>query len=343
MPKSQSRPSPMLSGGEPEMTMARPEDLQPAGNAAMIDAMKAAAPAAPAGALAAPVSAGESPVGTRPAERAPPQRSPADTVAGTVNAANKVRGIGMLAANPTPMGAVLAGAGLLKTVWDAGKHIQENAPYVTRDRGGVSYGVAHDNAGVRARTGQPEPVAAAPEPGVSEPVALVEPSVDLSRARAFGRVQQALEERRMADAEHLAAVFLQRYPTGSLSAEAGVLQIEAVATHDPAAAVRLADAWLGSHRNLDQRHDVLLLRATAARDGLQDCALALPSYEELARLASGAQEARALAFLGLCAADVGDSGRAATALDAALIHPDLPRALAPRVRTARARLHEDPQ
>lgn len=183
-----------------------------------------------------------------------------------------------------------------------------------------------------------------PEPAVSEPVALLEPEAptppDLARARAFGRVQQALEEQRLADAEHLAGTFLQRYPTGALSSEAAVLRIEAVAARDPAAAVHLADEWLVGHRDLDLRQDVLRLRATAARDGLEDCALALPSYAELARLASGDDEARALAFLGLCAADVGDAERAREALDAALNHPDLPRALAPRVRSARDRLED---
>ena len=175
---------------------------------------------------------------------------------------------------------------------------------------------------------QPPPVEVTPEP-------------DLARARAFGRVQLALEEHRSADAEHLASLFLQRYPTGALSSEAAVLRIEAVAAGDPAAAVGLADDWHAGHRDLNQRLDVLRIRATAARDGLQDCALALPSYEELARLASGGDEARALAYLGLCAADVGDDARARTALDAALSHSALPRALAPRLRAARDRLHED--
>ncbi len=193
---------------------------------------------------------------------------------------------------------------------------------------------------------EPEPEAQ-DEPEVSEPVALLEESEassgedTIARARAFVRVQQALEEERLADAEHLASLFVQRYPTGTLSSKAAVFRIEAVTARDPAAAVALADAWLAAHRDLDQRQDVLELRAAAARDGLKDCALALPSYEELARLASGDVEARALAFLGLCAADVGDADRALTALDAALAHPSLPRALAPRVRSARDRLPED--
>jgi hypothetical protein len=187
------------------------------------------------------------------------------------------------------------------------------------------------------------------DPVGSEPVALLEEQPadptsardSLTRAKAFGRVQQALEEERLADAEHLAGLFIQRYPTGTLSSKAAVFRIEAVAARDPAAAVALADSWLAGHRDLDQRQDVLKLRATAARDGLKDCALALPSYEELARLASGGEEARALAFFGLCAADVGDVDRARPALDAALAHPSLPRALAPHVRSARDRLPED--
>ena len=214
-------------------------------------------------------------------------------------------------------------------------------------------------APVVAARPEPEPApepAPAPEaqeePQGSEPVALLEePPASrgeassgedmIARARAFGRVQQALEEGRLADAEHLAGLFVQRYPTGTLASKAAVFRIEAVTARDPAAAVALADAWLAAHRDLDQRQDVLELRAAAARDGLQDCALALPSYEELARLASGGEEARALAFQGLCAADVGDVDQARTALDAALAHPSLPRALAPRVRSARDRLPED--
>ena len=137
------------------------------------------------------------------------------------------------------------------------------------------------------------------------------------------------------------SLFLQRYPDGALSAEAGVLQIEAVAATDADRAVKLADLWLGTQPDHGRRVDVLTLRATLARDRLEDCRRALPSYRELARIATGGAQARALAYQGICAAQVGDAAQAAPALDAALSHSSLPRALAPRVRAARDRLRED--
>ena len=184
---------------------------------------------------------------------------------------------------------------------------------------------------------------AASGPAVSEPVAALEQPValDLARARAFGRVQAALEDGRPVDAEYLAGLFLDRYTEGSLRSEAQVLQIEAVASRDPRAGLALADAWLTAHAVHAQRVDVLMLHATLARDRLEDCARALPSYAELVRTTASAAQARALAFQGLCAAEVGDVALARPALDAALTHPDLPRALAPRVRSARDRLRED--
>ena len=205
-------------------------------------------------------------------------------------------------------------------------------------------------APVPAPVRQPPPAAAPTpppmEPTEPEPVAALEPSApssspDLARARAFGRVQEALEGGRHSDAAYLADLFLQRYPDGALSAEAGVLQIEAVAATDADRAVKLADLWLGTQPDHGRRVDVLTLRATLARDRLEDCRRALPSYRELARITTGGAQARALAYQGICAAQVGDAAQAAPALDAALSHSSLPRALAPRVRAARDRLRED--
>lgn len=196
-----------------------------------------------------------------------------------------------------------------------------------------------------------EPDEVPPEPAVvaSEPVAALEPdlpaepnpSPDLAQARAFGRVQQALEDGRAEDAEYLAGLFVERYPDSSLASEASFVAIEAIAVRDPAKAVARASAWLTAHPSHARRIDVLTLHATLSRDRLKDCAAALPSYTELASLTRGSEGARALAYQGLCAADLGDVVVAREALDAALAAPQLPRALAPRVRATRDRLRED--
>jgi hypothetical protein len=59
---------------------------------------------------------------------------------------------------------------------------------------------------------------------------------------------------------------------------------------------------------------LLELRGDLARNKLRDCELALPSYRELASSSSGAQQARAEALRGLCAASVGRVDEARTAL-----------------------------
>ncbi len=195
----------------------------------------------------------------------------------------------------------------------------------------------------------PPPVAAAgPDAAEPEPIAALDPidsapvpAPDLSQARDFGRVQEAMERGAYEDAAALAARFRSTHPRGALSDEAGVIEIEALASTDPATAVRAAEAWLAEHPSHTRRADVLQLHAATANDRLQDCAAAVPSYDELTRLVSGADQARALAFLGLCAHQLGDAARARAAIDAALAHPDLPPPLAPSLKKARRALSSE--
>jgi len=184
----------------------------------------------------------------------------------------------------------------------------------------------------------PEPIAAV-DPLPQPPEA--EPAPDLARARAFGRVQEAMETEAYSDAATLADRFLDTWPGGALGAEAGALRIEALAHTDPRAAIAAADAWLDTYRSHTRRAEVLRIRAATANDALRDCGLALPSYLELSETQSGREQAQAMAFLGLCAHQTGDTATAQRAIDAALDHPDLPRPLAPSLRAARRALSSE--
>ena len=178
-----------------------------------------------------------------------------------------------------------------------------------------------------------EPLAALPAP-VGPPSA----PLDLEAARVFSYLQAAMETGRTKAAARLAADFMRDHADGPLSREAGALQIEALATEDPAAAVAAAAVWLERNPGHARALDVLRIRATLGRDHFNDCALAAPDYAILAALVTGEEQARAEAIAGLCFVELGDHAAARRHLDRALTHPDLSRVLLPRVRAARREL-----
>ena len=188
-------------------------------------------------------------------------------------------------------------------------------------------------------TPEPEVIAALPSGAVNPPPTPDElgNDNDLSRARALGRVQTAVEDGDYTDAVDLARRFQLQWPGGALGSEAQVLEIEALSHTSPTKAVALAAEWLRIHEQNTRRLEVLRIHASLANDRLGDCALAMPSYEELTRLESGVAQARALGFYSLCAQQTGHES-ALRSIDSALSHPDLPRSLAPRLRSARKRL-----
>jgi hypothetical protein len=102
---------------------------------------------------------------------------------------------------------------------------------------------------------------------------------------------------------------------GPLAQEALPTAIEVAAeVREPQVVIDTIDWFLQTHPRSVRRKVLLELRGDLARNKLRDCELALPSYRELASSSSGAQQARAEALRGLCAASVGRVDEARTAL-----------------------------
>jgi hypothetical protein len=160
-----------------------------------------------------------------------------------------------------------------------------------------------------------------PRPSPKKPAALAapeppaEPDAAAAEAREFAALLDAAD-RGEPDVVAKIEAWLSAHPTGPLAAEAEVLRLEALARTSPAQAERAASAWLSANPRGARRGDVLWLHATVARDGLQDCALALPSYRELAD--TGPRKADASALQGLCASSLGRPAEARQALEKAV-------------------------
>ncbi len=93
-------------------------------------------------------------------------------------------------------------------------------------------------------------------------------------------------------------------PELALAAEAGVMRLQLVAETLPGEEVLpQVDAWLEAHPSNGRALEVELLRATVAREQLEDCALALPSYARVASEADGALREHAQAWLEYCRAE----------------------------------------
>jgi hypothetical protein len=160
----------------------------------------------------------------------------------------------------------------------------------------------------------------APRPSPKKPVAPAAPEAPkadaaAAEAREFAALLDAAD-RGEPDVVAKIEAWLSAHPTGPLAAEAEVLRLEALARTSPAQAERAASAWLSANPRGARRGDVLWLHATVARDGLQDCALALPSYRELAD--TGPRKADASALQGLCASSLGRPAEARQALEKAV-------------------------
>ncbi len=173
-----------------------------------------------------------------------------------------------------------------------------------------------------------------PEP---EPVAVLAPSDDADPApdvlpddvRNFTRIQESIEMNSApATTLRLTELFLARHPDSELAEEATILRLELLAqAAPPRQALSALDAWISEHPDHAQFLRLLEMRADVARNGLQDCRVALPSYRVLAEKARGSRKARARAFRGLCAVSEGLDDEARIALSDALDDPFLPEAL----------------
>ena len=77
--------------------------------------------------------------------------------------------------------------------------------------------------------------------------------------------------------------FLASSPPEPLAGEAVAVRFELIAeTRSTREAIREMDAWLAVHPGSAKAQEILFRRATLAREDLEDCALALPSYEAVA-------------------------------------------------------------
>lgn len=159
---------------------------------------------------------------------------------------------------------------------------------------------------------------------------------DYSDHLAFNRVDQATGPERLA----LAEAFLTRYPDSVLAPSVEAIRVDALAGERPEEALQRAEAWLAAHPNHPDRRLLLSLAAPIARDDLQDCGRALPWYRELVRMHEGGAEATNLSWAALCAAELQDP-EAGALLDAALTHPQSPRALRPALKQARRALSSE--
>lgn len=235
---------------------------------------------------------------------------------------------------PVPSGAAASDARAIAT-GDARPDATGDAPATPRPSPSAPPTVTED----------PDAVAVVEAPATeAEPRDATDGAPDtIELARRFAQIGDAMDAGDPARAAALAEAFAARNRGHALSAEAGYLRVVALTEVNPKAALFAASAWLDEHAAGGRRAEVLYLHATMANDRLGDCRLAIPSYEEASRIATGDVQARSLAYLGLCALKVGDDDVAGAALQSALLHADLPRALRPRVVEAQRTLTASPR
>lgn len=168
----------------------------------------------------------------------------------------------------------------------------------------------------------PAPVAS---PAVAEAPLEVEPEPPLDLPPPVPPALQFAELLDRAEAEDragplLGAIdqFLEDHPTSALGEEAEALRLEVGARIRPAQhVVHDIDVFLEARPAAGRRTSLLELRATLQRAQLHDCGAALPSYEALARESTGQTRARAEAWRGLCALQLGRTEEARAALQSA--------------------------
>lgn len=132
------------------------------------------------------------------------------------------------------------------------------------------------------------------------------------------------------DAEQLELLdaFLRDHTANLFTEEVAAQRVEILARSAPAwEAYSEGVGWLLFYLQSPRRAEILEVTADVARDQMRDCERALPLYRELETLSTGATRARALAYSGLCAVDVGETEEGVAALrdsvDAGLTEPDL--------------------
>ena len=152
-------------------------------------------------------------------------------------------------------------------------------------------------------------------------------SDDLDLVAAFTRLLDRADDPTVPDRTLLGEIeaFTTAHPSSIFEVDAAALQLEVEGRIRPVwQIVPEIDAFLQAHPGTPRRLSLLELRATLHREN-QDCEEALPTYRTLATEAVGDQAARAEAWRGLCARQLGRDGEARAslrrALDLGLTHP----------------------
>ena len=121
--------------------------------------------------------------------------------------------------------------------------------------------------------------------------------------------------------------YLAAQPEGPFAVEAEATRLEALARAGRyAEAFETGGQFCRNHPDSPRRTQIMWLRATVARDRLQNCELALPIYRELVLLlGESAAGAEASYFLAVCALEQGQRDEAVLALNRSLaLAPDGP-------------------
>jgi len=173
-------------------------------------------------------------------------------------------------------------------------------------------------------------VEAPPRPG---PERAVVPEIEEAPAEAPDVVSEYLALFEQMDDPHVFArdllgeidAFIEAFPDSAFVQDASALRLEVDARIRPVwQIVPDIDAFLEANPGAPRRMSLLELRATLLREN-QDCQGALPTYRILAESGKGALRARAEAWRGLCAHQLGrdiEARRAlATALALGVPHP----------------------
>jgi hypothetical protein len=160
---------------------------------------------------------------------------------------------------------------------------------------------------------RPEQTAA---PRVAPPAAPKEPPSSAAEAAAAFAAILDMAQQGSSETALLAKIraFRTDFKDSVFDAEALTLALEVEAVHgNPTEVGDKIGAYLAAHPHSPRRHGLLQLRAQLHRDQ-RDCALALRDYRVLARETQGADAARAQAWRGLCARELGLLDEAAEAL-----------------------------
>ena len=197
-------------------------------------------------------------------------------------------------------GAVIVRDGPVHTLLAAGETWERTPPIA----------VVPAPAPPRPKPIRPKPIRPEPAPPVEAPSRPAVLGTLLKRVEAGERSEQLVGELES---------FAHADPASPLHAEALATALEVAAgLREPTVVIAGIDGFLAEHGSSPRALALTELRGDLSRNGLHDCASALPSYRTVAADTTGQRRARAEAWRGLCAAGLGQREEALEALRASL-------------------------